>query len=96
MWSGSTRRKRLPPEWQQLRLETLRRDSFRCQIRSEGCRGMATDVDHILRGDDHSPNNLRAACSYCHSKKSSAEGNEALRLKRARRKRPEERHPGLR
>lgn len=96
MWIGSTRRKRLPPEWESLRLQVLRRDSYRCQIQDSGCKGIATDVDHILRGDNHSPKNLQAACSYCHNKKSSAEGHEAQRRKRARRLRPTDRHPGLR
>nr|WP_232785857.1 HNH endonuclease [Mycobacteroides chelonae] len=55
---------------------------------------MATEVDHIRRGDDHSTGNLRAACTWCHGRKSSAEGVSRKRELRALRKRPTDRHPG--
>lgn len=94
-WGGSNRKKRLPPGWGRLRQGVLSRDGFRCQLRLDGCVGIATEVDHTVAGDDHSLANLRAVCSRCHSKKSSAEGLEARRRKAARRFRPVERHPGV-
>ncbi|WP_255365808.1 HNH endonuclease [Corynebacterium sp. NML120713] len=48
----------------------------------------------MLRGDNHDPRNLRAACRSCHKKKTQAEAQEARRKKRALRFRPQERHPG--
>lgn len=95
-WSSSDRRTRLPKNWHALRACILKRDKYRCQIRLEGCSVIATDVDHIARGDNHSLENLRAACSGCHKKKTQAEAQEARRRKRAARYRPIERHPGAR
>ncbi len=83
----------LPPGWQRLRLRILRRDGYRCQMRLPSgavCGEMASDVDHIVPGGDHRPENLRALCRECHARKSSAEGNAA----RQRRRRPSEGHPG--
>lgn len=92
-WAGSTRRDRLPRDWPERRSSVLERDDYRCQLRYRGvCAGRATDVDHRDRGDDHRLANLQAACSPCHSRKSSAEGNAA----RPARKQPiTEAHPGL-
>ena len=96
-WAGSTRRHRLPDDWESLRLSVLRDADWVCEIRYEDrCTGHATDVDHINRGDDHSRENLQAACRKCHLKKSSIEGNQARWAKHARKKRPPERHPGYR
>ncbi|WP_195167778.1 HNH endonuclease [Mycobacteroides abscessus] len=95
-WSGSSRNLRLPPNWGEIRRRILDRDNHLCQIESFGCLRAASDVDHIVRGDDHSDENLRAACSKCHARKSSAEGNDRQRQLRALRKRPPERHPGRR
>ncbi|WP_231951408.1 HNH endonuclease [Nocardia terpenica] len=72
----------------------LRRDKGICQIHFVGCWKAATEIDHINRGDDHSLRNLRAACSYCHSKKSSAEGHARKAELRTRRLRVAQRHPG--
>lgn len=96
-WGGSTRRQRLPEDWEQnYRLPVLSRDRWLCQINGPGCMRVATDVDHIRRGDDHSRENLRAACSRCHNKKSSAEGNAQKAKLKAQRRRPTARHPGHR
>lgn len=95
-WSSSDRGLRLPKDWSSRRSTVLRRDSYRCQIRADGCSTIATEVDHIARGDNHSLDNLRAVCSQCHRKKTLAEAQEARRKKRALRFRPEERHPGAR
>ncbi|UVK64308.1 HNH endonuclease [Mycobacterium phage SydNat] len=93
-WLSSTRRQELPPNWEEIRQEVLNDADGVCEIRWPGCLGWATDVDHIQRGNDHSRRNLRAACKSCHGKKSSAEGNARKRELRARRKRPQDRHPG--
>ena len=94
VWSSSDRRSRLPKNWPAVRARVLKRDKYRCQMNLEGCAGVATDVDHITRGDDHSLGNLRAVCSGCHKKKTQAEALMARRKKRALRFRPSERHPG--
>lgn len=97
MWSSSNRRQELPPDWEEnYRLPTLREAKGMCQIRLPGCLGKATEVDHIRRGNDHSRGNRRAACSFCHGKKSSAEGVAQRRKLKALKKRPAERHPGIR
>ncbi|WP_156920311.1 HNH endonuclease [Segniliparus rugosus] len=93
-WGSSRRKDRLPPDWPRIRAGVLRDAGWLCQIRHRGCLGSADEVDHIRRGDDHSRGNLRAACSHCHGKKSSSEGNNRKRELRALRKRPVERHPG--
>ena len=78
-------------------MPVLQEADFVCELRIEGvCVGWATEVDHINRGDDHSRENLRAACRRCHAKKSSAEGHARKRELRELRKRRVERHPGQR
>ena len=78
-WSSSARRGRLPVDWGTIRNGVLVRDGFRCQWRLglTVCGKPATDVDHIVRGDDHSMGNLRALCREHHARKSSFEGAEA-------------------
>ncbi|MBM4592070.1 HNH endonuclease [Rhodococcus hoagii] len=93
-WDSSDRRSRLPADWEARRSQVLRRDDWCCQIQGPHCVGHATDVDHVRRGDDHSIDNLRAACSPCHLRKSSAEGNAQQQKMRSRRYRPRDRHPG--
>jgi 5-methylcytosine-specific restriction endonuclease McrA len=61
--------------WRALRLQILRRDLWRCQIRlDERCRDQATEVDHIESphpelgdGSFWDPDNLRAACRPCNN-----------------------------
>lgn len=93
-WQHSTRRDRLPKNWVSvIRPAVLRRDHHQCRLRYEDiCIGVATEVDHIERGDDHSMGNLQAACQPCHGRKSSQEGDQA----RPRLNRPPETHPALR
>jgi 5-methylcytosine-specific restriction protein A len=96
-WYTSDRHDRLPPNWDDLRVQVMRRDGGKCKIRlDDGCEVEATDVDHINPGDDHSLSNLRAACGYCHVRKSAREGNAAKARMRAKAKRPKPRHPGSR
>ncbi|AXH70206.1 HNH endonuclease [Streptomyces phage Haizum] len=100
-WEGSDRRSRLPADWPKVRLRVLRRDGGQCTALNEAgerCVEVATDVDHIEPGDDHSMGNLRSLCAWHHRKKSGAEGaaakaarQRALRKKFSR----AEQHPGL-
>ncbi|MEU8047790.1 HNH endonuclease [Micromonospora echinofusca] len=108
-WETSDRRQRLPRNWAEIRARVLKRDGYACQFvwrnergRMEKCGKPATEVDHINPGDDHSPDNLRAACSACHAFKSSHEGGTAARQAAARVRREvgsrfqrTEQHPGL-
>jgi 5-methylcytosine-specific restriction protein A len=97
-WDGSTRRSRLPRNWPQLRRQVLRRDKGVCQTRfSDGrlCGREATDVDHIVAGDDHSLTNLQSLCHWCHARKSAQEGGTAAGLTRVRIDRPKPTHPAL-
>ncbi|WP_189059734.1 HNH endonuclease [Longimycelium tulufanense] len=93
-WEGSRRAGELPEDWLWRRQQILRRDRYRCQLRWDGCLGTATEVDHVRRGSDHRPTNLRAACRSCHAKKSSREGNATQARLRQLRFRPREQHPG--
>ncbi|QBI98561.1 HNH endonuclease [Mycobacterium phage Bud] len=94
-WAGSRRRRDLPEDWElNYRLPVLSAARWMCQVKGPGCVGVASEVDHIKRGNDHSRTNLQAICRVCHGKKSAAEGVARRRELRARRKRPPERHPG--
>jgi 5-methylcytosine-specific restriction protein A len=92
-WQGSTRRSRLPRDWPQLVAFVKDRDRGRCQAdhHDPACDGIGTDVDHIERGDNHDPSNLRLLSSACHKAKTQAE----LADDRARAN-PPEAPPGLR
>ena len=95
-WKDSNRVNQLPKNWKLIRIAVMRRDNYTCQ---EGnCRNLATDVDHIKPGNDHSMSNLRAICSEHHRKKSSSEGYAAMNKKRKdidQRFRRTETHPSL-
>lgn len=99
-WAGSDRLSRLPANWTQLRKRILRRDGYKCTAKLDSgrrCLDYATDVDHIVAGDDHSESNLRSLCGSCHQKKSSREGGAAWAQKRReieQRFRRTESHPG--
>ncbi|UFD97940.1 HNH endonuclease [Streptomyces phage Pablito] len=100
-WEGSDRRSRLPKDWSKIRLRVLRRDGGQCTALTEAgarCDSSASDVDHIVAGDDHSLGNLRSLCSYHHKIKSGQEGAAAYNAKRraiAKRFQRSEQHPGL-
>jgi len=74
-WSGSNRRAELPKDWGRRRRRVLRRDGYRCRR----CGKPATDVDHVVPGDDHSDGNLQALCSDCHDAKTLEEAAAARR-----------------
>jgi 5-methylcytosine-specific restriction protein A len=94
-WAGSSRRSRLPRNWEALRAAKHRQNPLHvCHV----CGKPGGDqLDHIVRGDDHSLSNLgwihTNVAPYCHRAKSSAEGNAAK--KRVSIKRPKEQHPGM-
>lgn len=92
-WSTSDRLDRLPPWWSKFTHNYLKIHTV-CAIKDDGCQYEATEVDHIVHGDDHREENLQPACERCHAKKSSREGNAAKARLRQLRRRPRERHPG--
>ena len=89
------RSQRLPSNWRKVRLRVLWRDGGVCQIADPlVCLGRATEVDHIVNGDDHSEGNLQAVCARCHHAKTLREAAEQTNRKLAYGKLPEQRHPG--
>ena len=102
-WVSSTRRERLPADWPARVAAVMERDGHRCtHVRVDTgarCTERATDVDHVVRGDDHRLENLAAKCWWHHAKKTAAEGNAARALSQQQRmaleKRAARRHPGL-
>ena len=81
-WQGSTRKQRLPNDWNTRRNIILSRSRI-CYL----CGGDGADtVDHIIPNDDHSLENLGAVHDrvepHCHRYKSSKEGNDSQRLKK--------------
>lgn len=101
-WAGSDRRQRLPKDWPRIRNHVLKRDGRRCTERDPDtgrrCDELATEVDHIVPGDNHDPSNLRSLCEWHHRSKSSREGAQArnrIRAKNAQRFKRTEQHPGL-
>ncbi|PJN40734.1 HNH endonuclease [Streptomyces sp. CB02959] len=100
-WASSRRRAELPADWATtIRPRILARDGYRCTayMRDGGrCPAAATDVDHIGDRHDHGDNNLQSLCRWHHRRKTAAESAVARRAKRPPlRRRPAERHPGLR
>ena len=80
-WATSDRSRRLPGSstWARIRAAVLDRDQHLCQINGTGCRLIATEVDHIVAGDDHRLENLQAACRPCNQAKAQQESAEARR-----------------
>lgn len=81
VWQGTTRKQRLPRDWNTRRGVVLKRDANRCYK----CGAVATQVDHLLPGDDHSLRNLAAICYDCHKAKSALEGAQAASGNRPKR-----------
>ena len=104
-WDTSDRRTRLPKDWPQRRQNVFKRDGYRCtwmdiedgrKVRCEATDNL--ECDHIIRGDDHSLENLRTLCTFHHAIKTNIEGHEALAAKRReikQRFRRTEKNPGL-
>ena len=86
-WEGSTRKQRLPKDWNTRRLIVLKRDKGICYL----CKGDGADtVDHINAGDNHDLSNLAAVHDrvepHCHRAKSAREGQEAQAAMRVKRR----------
>lgn len=94
-WEGSTRKERLPSDWQERRRQVMLRDRRRCQWRDvpggQICGLQGNQVDHIVRGDNHELSNLQVLCEPHHRIKSAREGGQSF----VPRRRPPERHPAL-
>lgn len=80
--SGRPRRKDLPKDWGRIKRYIIRRDGELCQLRLEGCTGVATTADHVGDRRDHSFANLVASCRKCNERRASKQGND-VRNKRA-------------
>jgi 5-methylcytosine-specific restriction endonuclease McrA len=96
-WNPNQRKKQLPANWAALRKRVLARDGAQCCYlwpSGQRCPNAATHVDHIVRGGNHSMENLQALCAKHHFQKSSAEGR-AAQGPRPTQRRPPEPHPGL-
>lgn len=91
-WQGSTRRDRLPKNWQAIRRAVLERDYYSCLI----CGRPANQVDHVQPGDNHHPSNLQSLCPTHHTLKSSSEGGHARAKAMGSARREPEQHPGER
>ena len=98
-WSTSTRRHRLPADWERIRQATKARAGGQCEWSEDGarCPEPGTDCDHVeAMTDDHS--RTQWLCRKHHAIKSAREGRQAqLRAKREAKKRfarPVEEHPG--
>lgn len=81
----------MPVGWSASRRKVLR-GSPTCYV----CGEPATEVDHVLprSSGGGETDNLQAICLRCHRIKSSREGVKAQQELRARKRRPEGRHPG--
>ena len=86
-WLGSTRRDRLPKDWNTRRLIVLKRDNGICYLC--GIEGADT-IDHVIPGDNHDLSNLKPVHDrtppHCHRKKTAMEGAEAAKANRIKRR----------
>ena len=94
-WDTSTRRHRLPPNWQTIRAQVRARADGQCQATHHNprCDGQGHEADHITPGDNHTLDNLAWLNTHCHQDKTIRE--TIARNKARTRRRPEEQHPGL-
>ena len=90
-WSNDHRRMaQLPRDWPKRRQQVIKRDRV-CVL----CGAPGRDVDHIIRGQDHSLGNLRLLCRSCHMKRTGRDGGTAKRQPKRKWDRSEA-HPGRR
>lgn len=78
-------------QWSRQRRRILHRDNNDggCQLRFEGCTLIATQVDHKVPTwytdqEEVDDDDLQGVCESCHQKKSSFEGVQAKKIKKAR------------
>lgn len=104
-WTTSTRRARLPADWEQLRTATERRARGMCEAywtpgrggrygqHHPDCDGIGREADHIEESDDHSLANLQWLSTPCHKVKTLEHATAARRAILAAARRAPERHP---
>lgn len=100
-WEGRTTGQGSTRAGRKARLKCLQNAGYQCQLRYDGCTGHASHADHKVniattgqtRREATDPNDLQAACPWCHGIKTRREA-QAARTYRTN-KRPPERHPGL-
>jgi len=90
-WETSDRNARLPPGWSSKIVPAVLR-LHRTQCHVCGRQG-ATEVDHVIPGDDHRFSNLRPIHVDCHKAKTAREAAAARARIRQARIRPPEPHP---
>lgn len=90
--------------WRKARQVVLERDAFECQLRYDCCTFSATEVHHtgglhgLSRAEAVDPETCVAVCSPCHAKvtaRQSVAAQQRLNAVRAARKKlPQQPHPG--
>lgn len=88
------RSKKLPTTWNTTRRRILTRDNHRCRV----CSKPGFEVDHIIAaafGGSDEDSNLWTLCKEHHAVKTSSELTQARKERAALRKRPAEKHPGM-
>lgn len=90
-WLTSDRHDRLPDNWPKLVAQTKRRARGRCEAAYHvpECRGVGSQCDHVVQGDDHSPDNLQWLSGPCHAAKTRLDNGYSTPVKA-----PAEQHPG--
>lgn len=83
-WSGSGRRRELPPDWRARRQQVLNRDGHRCTHIDHGvrCPAAATEVHHLGDKHDHRLEMLASLCAPHHRAETQAEAAAARRANR--------------
>lgn len=92
-WTTSTRRDRLPNDWEARVKAVKKRAKGRCEETHHAptCNGRGRDVDHKVQGDDHSLENLQLLSGPCHDRKTRLDNGYVAAIKA-----PVEQHPGRR
>lgn len=88
---GRTRADELPANWASVRRQVLERDGHTCLM----CGQPGNQVDHIERGFNHHPSNLRTLCQACHMRRTGRDGGRTRRTRRTPSWCKPEIHPGL-
>lgn len=93
--AGWVEDRKLPGDWENRRKRVMRDAKGVCQLRLEGCRVRAREVDHIGDRDDHRLSNLRAVCVPCHRKRTQEQSRVAVKKAWAKARPRPRKHPGL-